>query len=125
MFTRGWLINLLQHLALVVLATFFGALSAAGLNWLNLSTVHAALITAGAAGIGVVQGALAALLSPPASTTAFLPAAAVQRVVYAARSTVKDQPALPAPLTRDEFVAGLREVLAEARQFPVQPPPAA
>jgi hypothetical protein len=85
MFTKAWLENALHTVLLAFLATFVGALAAAG-QQLTLSTLHAALIAGYAAAVVALQALLAAPVSPASSSTALLPQALVQRAVAVVRS---------------------------------------
>jgi hypothetical protein len=79
-FTKAWFNNLIHTIVVVASTTFVASMVSAGTGWLSITALHAAVIATGAAVLVAVQGALAAVTSPPTSSTPFLPQAISQRV---------------------------------------------
>ena len=135
MFTRAWLANLVQHIILAASTTFFGLMVEAGLNWWSVTAVHAALAATGAAVFVTIQGALAAVVSPPLSDTALILRAIGQRALYSAQQRALRAPkadtallarpsvADPPPLTREDLVEAISYALIRARNTESSPPP--
>ena len=126
MFTLAWFKNALNLVVVAFVGGFVGVVISAGqTNLLTASTLHAAAVAGIMAAAVALQSLLAAVTSPPASATPFWHVAVGQRVVYAARSTIKT-PELPPALTTADIIAAVREGVREgiAQAYPPSPPPA-
>ncbi len=69
MFSRAWLLNALHVIAFAFIVSFVGAVSSAGLNVLNISTLKAAAVAGVSAAVAALQGLLAPLVSQPTTNS--------------------------------------------------------